>query len=1307
MAQLLFVPVKLDALALANGATVVEPYQGFDQLPYVLENDRITHHRADVHAERANVASDIDADAFSDANLFLPPGIHLHWTLPQGLTRGLHTTGADGSDSVVFPPVPNRWLVVRHTGADQAQGTCWIVESDAQFQLDSDPQPASRFPALSRDANGLAAPFKVPVLSETSRLDAPQPRPEPYRYLGRATEFAGAAALDWRAQAAGRYLPSLGMKLTAIGYGEPMYAAFYPNCATVFGLYDKTGLAGSSVRYDVFGWHSDAADEALNPASGPMSSFLHLSDRELIGLLNRFAEDPDRPLLPAGATLTDANRRHAFGFWLEENYGWQIDPASITVTRHAADVLSVEAGGEPLAGIVCYSSITLNEPHRITPPDPFVEAIAVGNTGSEALAAWLAFQVTRDDPDTSEEEKLRAAAVIEEQLEAASLAPELNQSQLDLGPRFREARHTKGFRPVDGESLWTIRPKQAAASEQPPEQATLPDDLAHQLNALNTAQLAHDQATFEFNSWRQRLFSLWSLYMQASYPDNADLLGSFGNDALIGATVRHARKHEMVSLAAAKTRRAGLATDLSAQLQAAGRALDAFNEGRTQKLVLQKTSAPRYWVPNDPVLFFGGDSRFQAPPRYVPGPVAAHVRALANFDRAHVTEAAVTEYVQARNALLASANAPGLTVQAGPDPAWNPILLEWEAIVETKDLADYAADFIQKDKPLIESLLTFTAPPSTDDLGEPIFRPVRGRTLLKLETAELPADAKLPDDLKTRLAAKELTHVQGLAQSLGGFNRALLMHRQAYQLPLADPITFTDSPRLTPPAGSAGLPDSAGFADAQFRKFTLDVMDALAGTDDLDSPQPGYGFYPIHQGRIRLERLRVVDTFGQTFTCYDLSKPPAQRIVCSLGLRCGNPHRIGLPARIAQPARLGFRWLSSVADDVESTDHPATTPICGWIVPNHLDESVAVFAADGSALGALDRNAHWRNPPGPDDGSAVVANIANLHLRQLVEKLVADGRISSFLTDLETAIDNIDPDNYGQHRARALLIGRPLALARARVQLELRDLPATDQSWADLARRVDDNPDNERQFRQVKFPIRIGDHEQFNDGVAVYWEETAAGLSVEHFPKDQTDDLTSATVNQTGIIWQPLAAAPLTLSILVDPRAGVHASCGILPTKTITIPPDQFADAFKRIEVSFLTAPVLTEPGKTALPLPVDPDLTFFWLQRERTSWSVIPAQPTIRKQAILDAFPANGEAIWTQLAADKWIALDLSGLEGRVLPQPDSGLLPLTGFDALRADVKAALDRAARGIVPVTLGATFGRRVEIREGWLQLTSQF
>ncbi len=34
-------------------------------------------------------------------------------------------------------------------------------------------------------------------------------------------------------------------------------------------------------------------------------------------------------------------------------------------------------------------------------------------------------------------------------------------------------------------------------------------------------------------------------------------------------------------------------------------------------------------------------------------------------------------------------------------------------------------------------------------------------------------------------------------------------------------------------------------------------------------------------------------------------------------------------------------------------DHPATTPICGWVLANHLDNSLMIYDSRGKALGSL------------------------------------------------------------------------------------------------------------------------------------------------------------------------------------------------------------------------------------------------------------------------------------------------------------------------------------------------------------------
>src|SRR6266536_1895837 len=61
-----------------------------------------------------------------------PKGAYLHWALPDALTGGSGT--AHGGD-VSFPPIPDRWLVVRlstpQPGARRAV-TAWVLESGGQ-----------------------------------------------------------------------------------------------------------------------------------------------------------------------------------------------------------------------------------------------------------------------------------------------------------------------------------------------------------------------------------------------------------------------------------------------------------------------------------------------------------------------------------------------------------------------------------------------------------------------------------------------------------------------------------------------------------------------------------------------------------------------------------------------------------------------------------------------------------------------------------------------------------------------------------------------------------------------------------------------------------------------------------------------------------------------------------------------------------------------------------------------------------------------------------------------------------------------
>jgi len=80
-AEILMVPIHLDALYLRKDRSVVETMADFSRLPY-FDGER------DINSDVANLSEEILSQPFEDRGLQLPTGVHLHWALPDALTRG-------------------------------------------------------------------------------------------------------------------------------------------------------------------------------------------------------------------------------------------------------------------------------------------------------------------------------------------------------------------------------------------------------------------------------------------------------------------------------------------------------------------------------------------------------------------------------------------------------------------------------------------------------------------------------------------------------------------------------------------------------------------------------------------------------------------------------------------------------------------------------------------------------------------------------------------------------------------------------------------------------------------------------------------------------------------------------------------------------------------------------------------------------------------------------------------------------------------------------------------------------------------
>jgi len=518
-----------------------------------------------------------------------------------------------------------------------------------------------------------------------------------------------------------------------------------------------------------------------------------------------------------------------------------------------------------------------------------------------------------------------------------------------------------------------------------------------------------------------------------------------------------------------------------------------------------------------------------------------------------------------------------------------------------------------------------------------------------------------------------------LSQSLGGFNEALLMHRQTMQLDISDPLGFDDE-----------------------RPFT-EAVAAAVGASNASAPRPLNDFLPVRAGALKLLRLRLIDTFGRARELDCSGVVTTEKLKDAEG-----PYPLMLPPRLAQAARLNFRWLSAEGDDAEMNDHPATSPVCGWLLPNNLDGSLMVYDGAGAALGSVDLEAAWL--PAPGSPAAVEAEeIPNPHLRKLVGQVMKCGRefVSDFLNALDNALENIEPESFAQHQGLALLVGRPVALVRASLNLELQGEPAVHHGWNHFRQDMKRYRRDDTAFTHVRFPVRLGEYRQLNDGLAGYWVEEGDGYAGDTFYAPQSDRIEDPRIKTHAddpmTVYQSVAAPPHTLSMLVDPRGVVHACSGIAPVKSIEIPPDQYTDALRAIEVTFLSAPVLTEQGLVRLPLAPAPDFKWSWLSKVGGGWSEVSTAGTLQKRIVRETFGADADELWGVLKEKGWIAE--TGAEAAAVTPKDSRKEKTLGGNWAAQEPAVELMLAATYIGQVVTRATFSGRQSLIEGWLKLSN--
>ncbi|MFG3244735.1 MULTISPECIES: hypothetical protein [unclassified Streptomyces] len=1229
----LVVPVRVDALA------VNQAVRGGETFSRVTPNFSVKTPRTSPEPDFTAFSTTFATEAKSD-------GVYLQWSLPAAAVRGrADSTGLGGAPgrtqsadpAIIYPALPNRWLVVRYYHAAGSTTTAdpvaagWLLWSD------------------HIDKTGGGSPFPDP--------DHP----------GASVKVATAHSLDaqgWKPAGGERFL-----RVTALGAGIPGFTVYQPYNLNILSFHDPlldaagTLLPDGTLSYLVAGWHQDPAEDLLAPAA-------------LRSLLS-FRGEP----VPSTATELLTAGLHALN--------WTVtgppDPTTRTVYHGV------------VLGLPWQSDATFPSAR---PDPPSVVQYALGNSALDARTA-LPGHVNRAPRD-----QLLHRAFAQDCLDTLATALDDGSSTLDA------AALATWFLPSQAGYRWQITDsaqdtgRKAPDKPDPAERARERDWLA----ALNANQHAYDTCLRDLAQAQTRLYDLWwSAGLPAAPPQFRQAAQGQLDPSTTGSLAAQVKalREKCFGEGGLRSRipYGATTTALTQAVHAYAQPLRLPPNRRLTRVPL-----PPYYRPADPLVLIDKagtprtayptiptacrrpdqliDHADTTPPPAGPQPgsgspppaprhfadlaadmpwaplpaLLTEFSALESLTRAayakwsgpqHTPHDLVADAKELRWNPRTASGRPSLW----PDPcelwrqAWSPLVVAWHARIHPLPYLDSPSAAAESTDPHWDFDGTRYHWRGTGELPS---RELSGHGLL----TDLPAFllggrttqylARRPHAPAHLLHALAQEARQEICQTLDGVNAALARrgpsnHWEKFDGPAA-PLLDTRILAPSPPDPTASH------------------------------------FEPVRAAQLVLTRLTVIDRFGRSVKVLDSAHSPEPLLAASVTPDTSPQHQpltvkdedakhcVQLTPRLQQVARTRFDTVSSRHDDtvVEPDDDLAKDdpgPLCGWLVPNHRDDSLLVYGASGEPLGEVlttsPDDAHdqvdWTPLPGSSwltrtDVLSTAFAQAHPHLCGLLTALLSlDGPAPGWLNayvELRGTIDegllHIAPSHHEDTPAWALAAGRPVALVRARLSIELAAPPLPAADWDQLLKGPGEHDGN--RLRDIRWPIRLGDTTRPDDGLIgfftadrdtpdqtqtnyrqLYTPYPPAGTALEY--ARGLDAATDPAVHAAtaGTPPAPGDHTATWVTLLCDPWASVTATTAILPANTVRLPAACTDGPRARLTLCLRTGPLLAgittgqEPGAPAparaLALPRPSPRYGDWAWAERTpphsdtpsAWAFLP----------------------------------------------------------------------------------------------------
>ncbi len=1167
------------------------------------------------------------APPFSDAPP-RPSGVYLHWALPDGLTAGRVTDGTTPDGRLNQRPLPDRWLVVRAGDGTPRSLTAWVVEAERGRQV-----RLAQWRADTGEGQG-ATPDLDPA------------------------------------------------ELTAVTGGDPAWAAVFDNVVNRFALYDDLSdvAANATVSYVVVGWYSRADLDPLHGA-GDLASFtrrlaeLHWSvdEKRLAAAFARAARRATA-MATTGVTTPPVQSGPATPVTTVDGR-----PVAVAGTFGAAKMAAAarvvslhRAPTGPRQSLYHGTVHGVRVDGRGGDARPRGDAVTVatGATGTESVAALLRSRLGGDEAT----ERLLCAF-------GYRLLDQIDGP--DGSVRFEEEVHRQAFLTLPGGVVEErIRMGDALAGLRPSDRPAPGSTVAG--------------GGRDFEAGGRSFEALMA------DPQVPSAIAAEAARTLVGRGVRFDLVERPPSLATG--------------LWLGGSAPPRVPQPEPMRLVTVRRSLPRWYLPADPSVVLSGldrslrhghDGRLE-PNEKLPCRLSDEIGTgysgllrgadLIEGSLEHggvpdeadelVREAVLGDWQQLDGMIRTAARAqtlpPGAVQQRllaerdlallgtlpGRDGAllapgstfdgtvasavsvtywrqpWVPLYLEWELALAV----DGRLDRWRLGEIDLEPI---------DDPAAPAVRTVTGRSLLSSGV--------------TRTLARQIAEFLGQEAARDADGGGI--------------VTDAEAALLRDLGQRAGRLDVLGCALEGIREvllgFDTNVGFSAPGDEHVE-PVPARDPELVRGGTARLVRLRVVDAFGRT-----LEVPGLDRMIVSDQLELtGAPSTVLLPPRVTAPSRLQLRFVHPDDDaidalvDQEDPDR-AVSPVAGWLLPDHVDAALELFDAAGEPVGQLlhegldgavvlegapGRPGPAGAPPpvGVRPGDRHLAGVAVALVRRDAEDRAHPARpgetaLAALLRAIDTTLWTVDPFGRTGLEHVSVLTGRPIAVVRARVELEIRSDVTAFPLEPDAAARRQAHFDA---LAGTAFPVRLGALTRSDDGLLGWFADDdyaqfhpvhpavldaarpggprrgflGSRAEAEAFAQELPDTAEPITHPYLGGAPQLLLrpGRPRRLTLLMVPGGSVSVTSGINPRKEVALLRSWIADALARIAPSFRVGPVLVDPESIRLPRisTFDPEQVF----TRRTgpeSWREDPILAA-SQQALLPDSPAQAQEGYIRLRIDR-----------------------------------------------------------------------